>query len=96
VVLYYGVLIFMKENLSSFEKEDKYHLTKYGVEYIVRVHSTESRPSLISAGQIKRAINACKNLVFMILKTKELDKSNSLDALNPLHKNEMLEMRRVF
>jgi hypothetical protein len=66
------------------------------VEYIVRAHNMEANPSLISAGQMKRAIHTCKNLVLTIVKTKEPDKSNALDALNPLHKNEMLEMRQVF
>jgi hypothetical protein len=79
-----------------FQNENKYHLTKYGVEYIVRAYSTKANPSLISAGQVKRAINSCKNLVPTIVKTKEPNKSNSLDDLNPLHKNEMLEMRQVF
>jgi hypothetical protein len=76
-----------------FQKENKYHLTKYGAEYIVRAHKTEANPSLNNVGQIKRAIHTCKNLVLMIVKTKEPYKSNALDALNPLHKNGMLEMR---
>jgi hypothetical protein len=32
-----------------FRKENKYNLTKDGLEYIVRVHSTKSNPTLISA-----------------------------------------------
>jgi hypothetical protein len=55
-----------------FRKENKYHLTKDGVEFIVRTHITESKPSSISAVQIKRAINTCKNLVLTLQKTKSL------------------------
>jgi len=56
-----------------FWKENKYHLTKYGVEYIVISHIMEDNPSLISVGQMKRAIHTCKNLVIMIAETKEFD-----------------------
>jgi hypothetical protein len=49
-----------------FQKENKYHLTKDGVEYIVRAHSMEANSSLISAGQMKRVINTCKNLVLTL------------------------------
>jgi hypothetical protein len=79
-----------------FQKENKYHLTKYGVEYIVKAYCMEANPSLINAGQMKRVIHTCNNLLLTIVKNKETDKSNPFDALNPLHKHEILEMRWVF
>jgi hypothetical protein len=54
-----------------FRKENKYHLTKDGVEYIVMDHGTEANPSLISVGQMKRAIHTYKNLVLTLVKTKD-------------------------
>jgi len=79
-----------------FRKENKYHLTKDGVEYIIRAHSTKANPSLISAGQMKRAINTCKNLVLTVVKAKDPNKSNAFDTFDPFHKNEILEIRQVF
>jgi hypothetical protein len=70
-----------------FRKENKYHLTKYGVEYIVRAHSMEANPSLIITGQMKRVINTCKNIVLTIVKTKYPYKFNAHDAFDPLHKS---------
>ena len=40
--------------------EKKYHLTKGGVEYIVRAHSMRVNTTLVSAGQMKRLINTNK------------------------------------
>jgi len=58
----YGIVLrspyFYDRKVIFFRKENKYHLKKDGVEYIARAHSMESNSSLISAGQMKRAINA--------------------------------------
>jgi hypothetical protein len=53
-----------------FWKKKKYHLTKDGVEYVVRAHITAANPSLISVGQMNRPIHTCKNLMFTIVKNK--------------------------
>ena len=42
--------------------KNKYHLSKYGIEYIVRAHKKNTSLSLIHVGKMKRIVNACQNL----------------------------------
>jgi hypothetical protein len=51
-----------------FRKENKYHLTKDGVEYIIKAHNIKDKSTLVSSGQVKRVINTNKNLVLTIVK----------------------------
>ena len=46
-----------------YHQENKYHLFKDGVEYIVRAHTKKMNLSLINVGQMKRLVNASKNFV---------------------------------
>lgn len=48
--------------------ENKYHLFKNGVEYIVRAHNKKTNLSLVNAGQMKRQVNSSKNLVLLMMK----------------------------
>jgi hypothetical protein len=41
--------------------ENKYHLFKNGVEYIVRAHTKKMNLSLVNVGQMKKLVNASKN-----------------------------------
>jgi hypothetical protein len=50
--------------------ENKYHLFKDGVEYIVRAHTKKMNLSIINAGQMKRLVNASKNFVLLMIKPK--------------------------
>jgi hypothetical protein len=50
--------------------ENRYHLFKNGVEYIVRAHTKKMNLSLANAGQMKRLVNASKNLVLLMLNPK--------------------------
>jgi hypothetical protein len=43
-------------------QENKYHLFKDWVEYVVRAHTKNMNLSIINAGQMKRLVNASKNL----------------------------------
>ena len=43
--------------------DNKYHLSKNGIEYIVRVHSKKMNSSLMHAGQMKRIVNASQNFL---------------------------------
>jgi hypothetical protein len=74
-------------------KGKQIHLTKDGVEYIIKSHSIKDKSTLVSSGQVKRVINTNNNLVLTIVKGECHDKS---DVVDPLHKNELLEMRQVF
>jgi hypothetical protein len=51
--------------------EKKYHLFKNGVEYIVRAHTNKLNLSLVNDGQMKRLVNASKNFVLLMIKTKD-------------------------
>eukprot|EP00253_Pinus_taeda_P032964 PITA_32964 len=46
--------------------ENKYQITKDGVEYIVRAHQTKINANLVSAGQMKRLVNSSKGCMLMI------------------------------
>jgi hypothetical protein len=59
-----------------FRHENKYHLNKGGVEYIVRAHSIRVNTTLVSAGQMKRLINTNKRYVLMVVKEKDVGTSN--------------------
>ena len=50
--------------------ENKYHLFKDKIEYIVRAHKIKTNMALANAGQMKRLVNSSKNFVFMIVKAK--------------------------
>ena len=51
-----------------FRKENKYHLTKEGVEYAVRAHNKKINATLVSAGQMKRLIKNNKKYVLMVVR----------------------------
>ncbi len=50
--------------------KNKYHLFKDGREYIVRAHKTRTNLAIVSAGQMKRVVNASKSFVLMMVKVK--------------------------
>ena len=53
-----------------FRHQNKYHLTKDGVEYIVKSHHTKVSAILVSAGQIKRLVNSSKGCMLMVVRVK--------------------------
>lgn len=53
-----------------FRHENKYHLTKDGVEYIVRAHHGKVTTSLVSAREIKRLVNSIKGCMLMVVRAK--------------------------
>ena len=53
-----------------YRHENKYHLFKDGVEYIVRANSNKINLSLVNAGQMKTLANSSKNFVLLIIKPK--------------------------
>jgi hypothetical protein len=55
-----------------FRHENKYPLTKGGVEYIVRAHSMRVNMTLVSAGKMKRLITTNKIYVLMVVKEKDV------------------------
>ena len=48
--------------------ENKYHLFKDGIEYIIRAYNKKTSLSLIHAREMKRIVNASQNLTLLMIK----------------------------
>jgi hypothetical protein len=72
-----GILLgspYLYDRRPSFHRhENKYHLFKNGVEYIVRAHTKKMNFSLTNVGHMKRLVNASNNLVLLMIKPKDND-----------------------
>jgi hypothetical protein len=75
-----------------FRHENKYHLNKGGVEYIVRAHNMKVNTTLVSAGQMKRLINTNKRYVLMVVREKDVGISNTFQLCDPSHKEELIDI----
>ena len=75
-----------------FMEENKYHIKKYGVEYIIRCHIVKTNLSLVNAGKMKRLINSSKSFVLLMVKQKENDKLDSFKGCDPNHKDELVDL----
>jgi hypothetical protein len=75
-----------------FHHENKYHLTKGGVEYIVRAHNMRVNTTLVSMEQIKRCITTNKRYVLMVVKEKDVDTSKDFQGCHPSHKKELIDI----
>ena len=63
--------------------ENKYHLFKDGIEYIVRVHKKKMIFPLIHAGEKKRIVNASQNSALLMFKHSDvLNETFQEDASN--------------
>jgi hypothetical protein len=60
--------------------ENKYHLTKGVVEYIVRSHNMRVNTTLVSAGKMKRLININKRCVLMVVREKDFGTSDAFQG----------------
>jgi hypothetical protein len=75
-----------------FHPDKKYHLTKWGVGYIIRVHNMSVNKTLVSAGKMKRLINTNKRYVLMVVKEKDVGTSDAFQGCDPSHKNELTDI----
>jgi hypothetical protein len=75
-----------------YREENKYHLTKDGIDYIVRSHHVKTNLSLVTTTQMKRLVNARKNCVLMIVKAKDDDKSKAFKGFDPKYKDELVKI----
>ena len=50
--------------------ENKYHLFKYGKEYIVRAHRKKTNIAMVNAGYVKRLVNSSNKFVLLMIKPK--------------------------
>jgi hypothetical protein len=69
-----------------FLHENKYHLTKGGVEYIVRDYNMRVNTTLFSAEQMKRLINTNKRYVLMVVREKDAETFDAFQGCDPSHK----------
>jgi hypothetical protein len=79
-------------NTIFFQHENKYHLTKRGVEYIFRAHNMRVNTTLVSSGQMKRLIKINKIYVLMVVKDKYVRTSDVFQGCDPSHKNELIDI----
>jgi hypothetical protein len=75
-----------------YREDNRYHLTKDGVEYIVRAHRMKTNLSLVSANQMKRLINASMNFVLMIVKAKYVEEIESFKGCDPKLKKDLIKV----
>ena len=50
--------------------ENKYHLFKYGKEFIVRAHRKKENIAMVNVGPVKRLVNSSKSFVILMVKPK--------------------------
>ena len=62
------------------------------MEYIVRAHKIRTNLAIVSAGQMKRLVNASKNFVLMMVKMKNDEISKYFEGCDPKHKSELIEI----
>jgi hypothetical protein len=72
--------------------ENKYHLFKNGVEYIVRAHTKKMNLSLVNAGQMKRLVNASKNFVLLMIKPKDDIENEAFQSCDTNLKSDLYEV----
>jgi hypothetical protein len=72
--------------------ENKYHLFKNGVEYIVRAHTKKMNLSLVNAGQMKRLVNSSKNFVLLMIKPKDDIENESFQGCDTRLKSDLYEV----
>jgi hypothetical protein len=75
-----------------FRHEKKYHLTKEGVEYIVRSHNMRVNTTLVCVGKMKRLITTNKRYVLMVMKEKYFGTFDAFQGCDTSHKNELIDI----
>jgi len=76
--------------------ENKYHLFKYGVEYIVRAHNKKLNLSLLNVGQMKRFFNDSKNFVLLMIKPKENFENKAFQGCDAKLKSDLYEVVNTY
>ena len=89
-VIVLGIPYIYDRKIVFFKNEKKYHLTKYGVEYIVRYYGMKDISSFVTTGSMKRVVNSNNKLVLIVVEAKDHDKSS--DAFDPCSRNKVFEM----
>jgi len=69
-----------------FRHENKYQITKNGVECIVRAHQNKINVSLVSTGQMKRLVNSSEGCMLMVVREKEAEFTYVFQGCDQEHK----------
>jgi hypothetical protein len=92
----YGIVLgspYLYDRKAIFHRhENKYHLFKDGVEYIVRAHTKKMNLSIINAGQMKRLVNASKNFVLLMIKPKNDVENEAFQGCDAKLKSDLFEV----
>jgi hypothetical protein len=75
-----------------YQKENKYHIFKYRVEFIIRAHHIKNNVSFVSTGKMKSLVREIKYFVLMMVKHKEEYITNVLSGCDPYHKHEFIKI----
>jgi hypothetical protein len=75
-----------------YRQENKYHLFKDGVEYVVRAHTKKMNLSIINSGQMKRLVNASKNFVLLMIKPKNDVENETFQGCDEKLKSSLFEV----
>ena len=75
-----------------YREENKYHLFKDGVEFIVRSHHVKTNLSIIFVGKMKRVMNSNNKFILMIIETKGTERNSDFKGCNPLHKHDLVKV----
>jgi hypothetical protein len=59
-----------------YREQNKYHLFKDGVEYIVRAHHMKTNLALVTTSQMKMIVNASRKFALMAVKCESLESGN--------------------
>ena len=63
-----------------FRHENKYQITKDGLEYIVRAHQNKTNACLVSVVQMKRLVNSGKGCMLMVVRKKEAELADAFQG----------------
>ena len=75
-----------------FRHENKYQITKDGVEYIVRAHQTKINSILICARQMKSLVNSSKGCMLMVVRGTYVELFDAFYGCGHVHKRELCEL----
>eukprot|EP00253_Pinus_taeda_P013823 PITA_13823 len=75
-----------------FRHENKYHITKGGVEYTVQTHQNKINSSLVSGGKMKILVNSSKTCMLMVVREKECEFADAFQGCDGKHKQELMEL----
>jgi hypothetical protein len=84
---------YLYDRIAIFHRhENKYHLFKNGIEYIVKSHTKKMIFSLVNVGQMKRLVNASNNFVLLMIKHKDNVEKESFQGCDEKFKSDLYKV----